>query len=53
MRDPDADVSRAAVEALARVGDARAVPVFERILENEDGYFAPAVREAAERALAR
>lgn len=52
LRDPIAEASQSAIRALGDLGDERAVAPLIAVLQNQDGYFLPAVRQAAQETLA-
>lgn len=53
IRDPIAEASQSAIRALGDLGDERAVAPLIAVVQNHDGYFLPAVRQAARETLAR
>ena len=52
-RDPMAEASDEAVQALGMLGDRRAIPTLEAIVKNADGFYLDNVRQSAQRALAQ
>lgn len=47
VNDPITDPSTEAIRALAKLGDARALPVLVQVVINETGFYAGSVRRAA------
>ncbi len=53
IRDPIAEASQSAIRALGELGDDRAIAPLMAVVQNQDSYFLPTVRQAARESLAR